>query len=148
MSTRISSNQLFNNAQGNIASAREREVISAEKAATSKEIVRASQNPSGWLTAADLKDDLAVRDVIAKNASVALHVLNSSEDVLAQVQEYTQRAKELVLSTSANNPASIEARSHVLDEVRTIYEGVIQAANSRFGNRTLFAGFKSQGMAL
>ncbi len=145
--TRISTSQLFQNAQANVGNAREKEIASAEKAATNKEIVRPSQNPSGWLTAASVKDDLSQRETIAKNASMAQHALSAGDHVLSQVQESLQRAKELALSASGSGPDSATVRQSVLGEVKGLYDGVVQSLNTRYGDRTLFAGFKSQGPA-
>src|SRR5262249_46750997 len=103
MSTRISTSQIFSTAQANVSEARDKEMISAEKAATNKEITRPSQNPSGWLTAAALKDSLSSRDTMAKNAAMAQHVLNTGDTLLGQVQDSLQRARELAISASGSN---------------------------------------------
>src|SRR5437588_155974 len=100
MTTRISTAQTFQNAQSHIANAREKEVTSSEKASTFKEIVRPSQNPGGWTLAANIKDDVAQQDSIAKNAALANNVLTATENILTQVQENLQRIQELALTAA------------------------------------------------
>lgn len=147
MPSRISTSQIFSNAQSHVAQAREREVSSSEKASTMKELVRPSQNPSGYVTASTLKDDLSIRDTIAKNASMATHVLNTTDTVLGQMQEYVQKAHELAVAAAGTDDTGTAYRKHALTEMKAIFDGAVQVLNTRYGNRTLFAGLKSQGPA-
>lgn len=147
MTTRISTNQMFRNSQAHVATAREREVISAEKSSTMKEIVRPSQNPSGWLTAATIKDDLSMRDSIARTASIALHTLSTTEGIMERMQEYVQRSHEIALSGAGDDFMSAAARKSSLAEMEGIFDGAIQSLNSRYANRTLLAGLKTQSPA-
>lgn len=140
--SRVSTNQMFTNAQGHVAQAREREQISGEKAASQKEINRPSQDPSGWMQASTLKDDLAVRETLTKNAQVANHVLQATETIFEQAQEYVGRAYELVIGT-AGTATGPNARQDTLAEIQGIYDGLLQALNFKYGNRTLLAGFRS-----
>jgi len=147
MPSRISTSQIYSNAQTHVAQAREREVTSSEKASSMKEITRPSQNPAGFVQAATMKDDLSIRDTIAKNASLATHVLNTSESVLSQMQEYVQKAHELAVASAGSDDTGAAHRKHALTEMKSIFDGAIQVLNTRYGNRTLFAGLKSQGPA-
>jgi flagellar hook-associated protein 3 FlgL len=148
MSTsRVSTAQMFGNAQANVAKARDREQVSTEKAATQKEINRPSQDPSGWMLANSLKDDKSVRETVSKNAQVAGHVLKATETVFEQAQEYLGRAYELVLSVSGTPMGGPSARLDALAEVKGIYDNLLQALNFKYGSRTLLAGHNSQGPA-
>jgi len=147
MPSRISTNQIFHDAQKHVAKAREREVVSAEKASTQKEIVRPSQNPSGWLQATTLKDDLSIRDTIGKNAALATHVLDTTETILSQMQEYVQKAHELAVAAAGSDDRGAAQRKHGLTEMTSLFDGAIQTLNTRYGNRTLMAGLKTQGPA-
>jgi flagellar hook-associated protein 3 FlgL len=144
---RISTAQIFQNAQGGISAAREKEVTSSEKASTGKELVRPSQNPGGFVIASNLKDELAQRESIAKNASLALNVLTMHESIFSQVQEIAQRAHELAVSAAGDDGASEAARKLSLQEADNLYDSALQSLNMRYGNRTLLAGYSSQGPA-
>lgn len=147
MPHRISTSQIFSNAQAHISAAREKEVASANKAATQKELTRPSQAPAEWTVAANLKNDLSVRDTIAKNARFANSFLTASENTLAQLQELVGRAHELTINASGSATVGPGQFHHVLPEVEGLFQTVIQTVNTQFANRYVFGGYKSQGSA-
>lgn len=144
MPHRVATAQMYNNSHVHVAKAREKEVTSAEKASSFKEIVRPSQDPGGWMGATYHKDALSVRQSECKNANTAMQYLSATETVLSQVQEYVQRAKELSVAAAGKDPYSESAREHLYRDLRQVYEALVQAANTRFGNRGLFSGFMSE----
>lgn len=147
MPNRISSSQIFQFGQRSVAEAREREVNSAEKASTMRGITRASQDPQSWIKAASLKDDLQIGESISKNASLAQHSLNTTETLLAQVQENVQRAYEIAIAASGSDVIGSANRKAVLTDAENLFDSTIQTLNTRYANRTLLAGLKSQGNA-
>lgn len=147
MPSRISTSQLFSNAQTHITTAREREVNSSMKAATQKEITKPSQSPGQWTVAANLKDDLSIRETIAKNASFANSFLTASENTLAQLQELVGRTHELAIEASGSASVSPDQFYRVLPEVEGLFQNVLQALNTEFGHRPIFGGYQSQQKA-
>lgn len=147
MPHRIATSQIFSNAQAHISAAREKEVSSAHKAATQKEITRPSQAPAEWTVAANLKNDLSVRDTIAKNARFANSFLTASENTLSQLQELVGRTHELAITASGSASVGPEQFHHILPEVEGLFKTVIQTVNTQFGNRYVFGGYKSQANA-
>src|SRR4051812_26029400 len=102
MTARIATAQMFHNSQAHVGAAREKEVISSEKASTGKEIVRPSQDPSGYMISSSLKDDLSIRETIAKNANYARNLLSTTENIFIQLQDQVQRAYELAVASAGN----------------------------------------------
>ncbi|MFM8269696.1 MAG: hypothetical protein ACKN9V_05850 [Pseudomonadota bacterium] len=147
MSSRISTSQLFSNAQNHITTAREREVSSSTKAATQKEVTRPSQAPGQWTVAANLKDDLSIREGIAKNAKFANSFLTASDNTLAQLQELVGRTHELAIEASGSASVGPEQYHRVLPEVEGLFQNVLQALNTEFGHRPVFGGYQSQQKA-
>ncbi len=145
MAGRISTPQIFDRANTHIASAREKEILSSEKAASGKEIVRPSQDPAGYMVATALKDDLAIIGTTLKNANAASRVLNLTEGVVAGLQDTLQRAYELAVSAAGDG--STQVRKYSLSEIETLYDSCIQVLNTRYGNRTLLGGFKTDQVA-
>ncbi|MBY0372080.1 hypothetical protein K2X33_15460, partial [bacterium] len=123
-----------------VADARDRESLTAEKASSGKEITRPSQDPAGFLRSNNLKDELASIDTTIRNANAAVKVLSVTENLFGQVQESIQRASELAVSTSGFGDLQ---RSASIAEVQGLHDSIIQLLNTRFGDRTLLAGFKS-----
>ena len=147
MSGRISTQHIFDRSQANVASARGREVISSEKAATGKEVVRPSQDPAGYMVSSNLKDNLAVLDTTLKNAAAAVKVLDMTESVFASLQDVMQRVGELAVAASGENVGSDATRKFTKSEVETLWDSAIQLLNTRYGNRTLLAGYASDKIA-
>ena len=143
MAGRISTPQIFDRSAANIGTAREREVISSEKAATGKQLVRPSQDPAGYMVSNALKDDLSVLNTTMKNATASVKVLNMTETVFAQVQDALQRAYELAIAAAGQNAGAEANRKYNAAEVQTLYDSSLQLLNTRYGSRTLLAGFKS-----
>jgi flagellar hook-associated protein 3 FlgL len=138
---------MYQGATQNIANARERETISAEKASTNKEIVRTSQDPTGWVQAQNLKDDNSINDTLMKNASYAKSVLSTTENIFAQLQESVERAHELAIPASSNAITPSDVRSAVLNEVRELQSSVLRSLNTRFAGKTLLGGYQTKGPA-
>ena len=147
MSSRIPTSQIYKGAHQCVATAKEREAKTAEKAATQKEIIRPSDNPTAYMKASAVKDDLGSREVIGDNAKYAQNVLSSTETLFEQVNEGLIRAYELTLSISGDTGGGEQGRKAVLSEVEGIYQSMLQTLNYKFGPRTLLAGYKSQGPA-
>lgn len=147
MPSRVSTSQIFSNAQNHISTAREREVSSATKAATQKEITKPSQSPGQWTVAANLKDDLSIRENIAKNAQFANGFLTASDNTLAQLQELVGRTHVLAIEAGGSASVSPEQYHRVLPEVEGLFQNVLQALNTEFGHRPIFGGYQSQHKA-
>lgn len=137
---RIATIQLYDRTKSNISESRERESITSQKAATLKEIVRPSDDPRGWAVAQQIKDELKIQEVVARNAALARHVLTATEDIFKQTTDHVERAYELGLASIYKGEGT---RNAALNEVQEIYESVLHTLNARYGNRTLLGGFKS-----
>jgi flagellar hook-associated protein 3 FlgL len=146
MSTRIATSQIFDGSNQHISNARAKEVASAEKAATQKAINRPSDDPRGWVLINRLKDEQSINDTVAKNGELASNILSATETIVAQLQDNCIRAHELAVST-AGSVTSAQKRQLIKAEVEKLYQVTIQTMNTRFGNRTLLAGFKTEGLA-
>lgn len=144
MPNRVSTAQTFANAHNQVTTAKNRETISAEKAATQKEIVKPSQDPAGWTVAANLKDDLSIRERVAKNASMATHFLTATDNTLGQLQEIVTKTHQVSIQASGN-PGMPEGKfKYLLPEAEGLYHEFIQTLNTRFANRPVFGGFQSE----
>jgi flagellar hook-associated protein 3 FlgL len=142
--SRIATAQLYQMNQDHVGQAREKEVSTAEKASTFKQINRPSDAPTDWVVNSNHKDDLNMREGIEKNASMATHMLTVSDNVLSQLTEYAQRARELAI---ANSSTAFADRKLSVGEAQSLYENVIRALNTNYGGKTLWGGFKTKSPA-
>ncbi len=142
--SRISTSQVYGINQQNILNARAKELKTSDKASSLKAIDRPSDNPADFVIAANMKDDVSVRESISKNAHFANSVLSATETVLTQSQDISQKMHELALSVSGGKMnVSENQQKAVLAEMEGLYENFIGNLNTRFGNKTLLSGFQS-----
>lgn len=138
---------MYSSQQAHVARAREREVQTAEKATTQKDIQRPSQNPQLWAEAATLKDDLNIRNTVAENVNVAVRTMTAIENVFQTVQEHVQRFHEIAIGAAGKDGTSDAARKFGLSEAKHLYESLLSAVNTKYANKSLFAGYKTDGPA-
>lgn len=143
MPTRVSTNQIFTGGIEHISRARQQEMVSAEKAQTNKEVNRPSDDSGAWVRAANMRDALVSADKIQRNAQIAQHFMTAAETALAQIQEYVQRTYELTVAAADTNTR----RDAVLNDIRGLWDSVLQAMNARYGDRSLFAGYQTMAPA-
>ncbi len=143
MAGRISTPQIFERTQTSVGAAREKEMVSAEKAATGRAMLKPSDDPAGYMISNSLKDDLSVIETTMKTANAASKVLNITESVFSSLQDTLQRAYELAVAAAGEGVTSDATRKYTSSEVETLYDSAIQVLNTRYGGRTLLAGFQS-----
>lgn len=104
-----------------------------------KDLQRASDSPARALAALDQRGVLARSEQLQRNASDATGWLNAADNTLTGVVDTLQRARTLVLQ--ARNAASDDqARHAAADELRSIRQNLLQAANTSYRGRPIFGG--------
>lgn len=145
--SRISTSQIFENAQKHITEARKKEVQSTTKSATQKNINKPSEDPSGWLYITSQKDSKSVIDSHIKNALMAKEILHTTENIFTNVGEAIGRIYELSIGAADDLRSNSETRRMILSEVKELFGTIIQTLNFRFGNRVLLSGYRSSDIA-
>ena len=140
MTGRISTAQMFDRNQSNVATARGREIRSSTQAGTQKQLLQASDDPTGYIMAEGLKTDLKERDEFIHGGNLALQIINATDGVLERAQDLVQRAHEIAIQASGTDERSSEARRTLKPEIEALRPQFYHHLNTRFGNRTLLAG--------
>ncbi|MBI5579401.1 MAG: flagellar hook-associated protein FlgL [Deltaproteobacteria bacterium] len=132
------SNIFINNIQKQTAAMLQRQ----EQLASQKRINRPSDDPGGMARVLDGRSSLAAIDQYVENIKQGKTRLEINEKTLEQVDDLVQQARELA---EANSGAEVTAGERALaaENVKEIYDQVIQLANSRFGRRYMFAGYQT-----
>lgn len=139
MSLRITQGILFSQALNNIQRANSEGFAVRNQISTGRRFSRPSEDPSGLMQVLPLRSEvrdleqtqstLALARRIADNAAAALQ--NSSE-TMAHLREQTLLA--------ANGTTSASDRQALLSQVNALLDQMLSSANSKWGNRSLFAG--------
>ncbi|HYX34064.1 MAG TPA: flagellar hook-associated protein FlgL [Oligoflexus sp.] len=140
---RISDRQRYEMANARVDSAKGDNANMLELLSTQKRINRVSDDPIGMGQALKRKNQISNYDQFIKNIDFSKGYLERTEAALQGINENLMRAKELsvTLANATYGPSSREAASR---ELREIIEGVVSLANSAYGNRYIFGGFRTQ----
>ncbi|WP_141736256.1 flagellar hook-associated protein FlgL [Oligoflexus tunisiensis] len=140
---RISDRQRYELANARVGVAKSDNASMLEQLSTQKRINRVSDDPIGMGQALKRKSQISNYDQFIKNIEFSKGFLERTEAALQGITENLMRAKELSVSlaNATYGPASREAGAL---EVREMIEGVVSLANSAYGNRYLFGGFRTQ----
>jgi flagellar hook-associated protein 3 FlgL len=139
---RITQNMMSNIFVRNIQKQGEAMLQRQEQLASQKRINRPSDDPGGMARVLDGRSTLAAIDQYVENIKQGKTRLEINEETLKQVDDLVQQARELA---DANSGAEITADQRALaaENVKEIYDQVMQLANSRFGGRYMFAGYQT-----
>ncbi|MCJ7615158.1 MAG: flagellar hook-associated protein FlgL [Desulfobacterales bacterium] len=107
-----------------------------------KRINKPSDDPIGMGRVLDYRKTLCAIDQYNRNIAHGESWLNVTDSTLNTAGDLLIRAKELALS-QANATASAATRESVAEEVKNIYDNLLQLANTKLGDSYIFAGHKT-----
>lgn len=139
---RVSDNQRYRLSERRVNSARKSNSDSMEQISTQKRINRVSDDPTGLGYVIKSKASLSDNGQFQKNIEFTKGFIERSEASLRGISDFLIRAKELAVSLSSDTYGP-ESRSAGSMEVKQLIEGVISEANSQYGNRFVFGGFRT-----
>ncbi len=107
-----------------------------------KRINKPSDDPIGMSKVLDYRKTLCAIDQYNRNIAHGESWLSITDSTLDSVGDSLIRAKELALS-QANATANADTMKAVAEEVKNIYDYILQLANTKLGNSYIFAGHKT-----
>jgi len=114
-----------------------------QQLATGKRLLTPADDPAASAHALKLHERIASIEQYARNAEQAATRLGQEEAVLVSIGDSLNRVRELAVQ-GANGTQTPESRQAIARELRQIFVGLLDAANSRAANgEYLFAGFRS-----
>jgi flagellar hook-associated protein 3 FlgL len=140
---RISDRQRYEMANARVETAKSDNATMLEQLSTQKRINRVSDDPIGMGQALKRKTQISNYDQFIKNIEFSKGFLERTESALEGMHEFLIRAKELSVTLSNSTYAAASREAAAL-EMREVIEGVVSLANSTYGNRYLFGGFRTQ----
>jgi len=107
-----------------------------------KRINKPSDDPIGIGKVLDYRKTICVIDQYDRNIAHGESWLGFTDSTLDSVGDSLIRAKELALS-QANATANADSMKAVAEEVKAIYDHILQLANTKLGNSYIFAGHET-----
>jgi flagellar hook-associated protein 3 FlgL len=111
--------------------------------ASGKRVSRPSDDPVAIVKSLRLRSDLGDIEQFVKNADHALAWLNTTETALAQAGDVLQRARELAVY-GANGTLPQESRDAIAEEVKQLFDQMVQIANTSYAGQYVFAGTETK----
>lgn len=114
-----------------------------QQIATGKKIDSPSDDPSAAINILTSNSNLDKIDIYNKNIDYAISETDMTDKVLGTVTDTIQRLKELTVQASnfTNGPTELK---NINEEVKQIKQTLIDAGNTKFGNKFLFAGVSTE----
>ena len=131
----ISTNALAN-LQANLAATQRL----SDRLSSGRAIQRPSDDPSGTVSALQIRADSRAQQQFVRNADDGLGWLGVTDGALSNGIAALRRARELVLQGANTGASGQQAREALATEVRTIREGLLETANTRYLGRPVFGG--------
>src|SRR5690606_34260409 len=140
---RISTAQIYKNGLSAMQARQADLSRTQQQLATGKRLLTPADDPSGSAHALKLHEQIASIERYARHAAQAAPRLAQEEGGLVSSGDSLHRVRELAVQ-AANATQTPESRQATARELRQIFAGLVDAANSRAANgEFLFAGFRS-----
>ena len=139
---RVTQNMMSNIFVRNIQKQTEAMLQRQEQLASQKRINRPSDDPAGMARVLDGRSSLATIDQYVENIKQGKSRLEITETTLEQVDDLVQQAGELARANSGEE-ITADQREFAAENIKEIYDHIMQLANSRFGGRYMFAGYQT-----
>lgn len=138
---RISDNQIYQAAVGNMNESLDRLMLLNRQSASQKKMLLPSDNPSGMATALELHAHNGAIDHFLQNVKTAQGWLGLADRTLGEVSKTIIKIKELAQQT-ATETYTHDQRMAASKEIRELLNSLIGQANTRFAGKSVFAGHK------
>lgn len=107
--------------------------------ASGRKISRPSDDPVAIVHSLRLRSDLGDIGQFLKNVDHALSWLNLTDTALSQAGDILQRARELAVY-GANGTLPQESRNALAEEVKQLFDQLVQVGNTTYAGQYIFAG--------
>ncbi len=143
---RVNQNMMSNIFVNNLRRQTQAMLQRQEQIATQKRINRPSDDPSGMGRVLAGRSSLAAINQYIDNIKQGRTRLEFTDRTLGFVDELIRQARRIAQEKS-DSDATADERSLAAEQVKGIYDMVLQFANSRYGDRSMFGGYQTDAPA-
>ncbi|MFH1687360.1 MAG: flagellar hook-associated protein FlgL [bacterium] len=143
---RVTNGMMSNLVNFNMQRSLSRFVEMQTQASNGRRINKPSDDPLGTLLDLDYRAELKSIEQLRRNISVASEWQQNYDTVMADAKDMLSTARELAVSMS-NSTYDETARAAAAVEIRSIYDHLINLANSEINGKTVFSGYKTDTAA-
>ncbi len=136
---RITQQGMSNRAVANMQQTLQKLQQLQSEVASNKRIQRPSDDPVGTISALRLRNNIDQSGQIGRNITDATGWLGTADDALNSVVQQVQHIRDLALQAQ-NGTLGASELGAIADEMDSTRSSLIDLANSKYGNRAVFAG--------
>ena len=114
-----------------------------EQVTTGKRINQASDDPAASMSVMNSGSALRALEQYQTNVKRAANRVDLEDQVLSQLGDLVTRAKELAVAQSSGT-ASDSSRAIANDEIKQLFQQIVDLGNTKFGSEYLFGGDQSE----
>ena len=140
---RVADKMNYNQVQRTLNDNREQMSNLQNQAATGKRLQKPSDDPVSATRVLAGRTNLSQSEQFIKNNENAQNFMNFTDSALEELTNVFIRAKELALNQANDASSGPESKEIVAKEVQQLFDQSIMIGNRRFGDRHIFAGFKT-----
>ncbi|GBF32282.1 flagellar hook-associated protein FlgL [Desulfocucumis palustris] len=135
ISNRYITNNVINSIQGNLS----RLARSQEQLASTKKVLRPSDNPNAMGSLLSIKNTLSYNEQYSKNIDDGLSYLGMNDTALGTIGDILKKASEYALQ-AANDTYNPDDRAAVATQIDKMIDQIVDLANSSVGDKYIYAG--------
>lgn len=139
---RVTNKMMTDNVSANLFKQANRLLNAQEVVATEKIINRPSDDPIGMGKVLDYRKTISSIDQYQRNVTQGKMWVEHTEVVLDEVNDLLRQAKEIAIVQSEGT-SERDDRATAAEQVKNIYDQVMQLANTKLGDRYMFAGHQT-----
>lgn len=148
MITRITNAGIGAAAQRNLQTAMQRLATAQTKASSLEAISKPSDNPAGTATSMAVRAETRANAQYSRNVGDAQGWLATADTALASATTILNRVRDLTVSGANDGGLNAGGKEAIAIELETLRDSLMDAANSRYAGRTIFAGTSDAGVAV
>lgn len=139
---RITTNQMARNILYNLNENSQKTDVLQRQMSSGKRVTVPSDDPNSAIKILHLKTALTQNDQYQRNLQDGQGWLQTTESTLNSVEQIVSDAQTLAVQ-GANSSLPAGARDALAKNVQVLYDQMVAQANSTYGNRYLFGGWKT-----
>jgi len=140
---RVTNSMVANTVTYNMQRSLQRFLELQTSVSSGRRINKPSDDPLGTLRDLDYRTELSKIEQYRNNISQASNWMSTYDSVMADVKDLVSSAKEIAVSM-ANDTYDEVAREAAANEVQSIFDQIMQLANTQLDGRQMFSGFKTK----
>ena len=137
---RVTSTQLYTNAQTSMSQLRSRLSTVQSQASTGLAIQKPSDDPAGTAQVLRLRSDIAANTQYGTNISDGLSWLATADSALSRSTDLVRQASDLTIQASNSATSSPTTREAIAVQLEGLKADLLAQANTKYLGRSVFAG--------